>query len=79
MTDLNERIVLKNKIINKVEHIEDCKVIKKILFDAGYDLTLEEVEELWRDVSNEACAGWLCADNEDTVKFWLGLTEKVVE
>ena len=74
---MNEKIILKNKVIKKVNHIEDCKRIKKVLFDEGYDLTLNEVEELWYEVSDKACACWLNADNEECIKYWLGLIEGV--
>ena len=74
---MNDKIILKNKVIERVNHIEDCKRIKKVLFDAGYDLTLEEVEELWHNVSDEVCACWLCADDDENIKFWLGLKEDV--
>lgn len=72
---MKEKIILKNKVIKKVNHIEDCKRIKKVLFDEGYDLTLNEVEELWYEVSEEASACWLEADNEEDIRYWLGLTE----
>lgn len=76
---MNEKIILKNKVIEKVNHIEDCERIKKVLFDEGYDLTLNEVEEFWYEISDKACACWLSADNEESIKYWLGLMDEVEE
>lgn len=70
-----EQIVLKNKVIERVNNIEDCKRIKKVLFDEGYDLTLNEVEELWYEISDSASSCWLSASNEVDIKNWLGLSD----
>ena len=70
-----EQIVLKNKVIEKVSHVEDCKRIKKVLLDEGYDLTLNEVEELWYEISDNASSSWLSANNEEDIKYWLGLSD----
>ena len=70
-----KKISLKNRNVYKVEYIEDCKIIKKVLFDYGFELTLNEVEELWYEVSEEASACWLDVSDEEDVIYWLGLGE----
>ena len=54
-----DNIIVNNKLIEKVRYVEDCKMLKSILFDKGFDLTLQECEKLWYDVSEAASASWL--------------------
>ena len=70
----NGMIFLKNRIVNKVKYPEDCKIIQKVLFDEGYQLTLNECEDLWYDVSYDASASWLGV-SESVVRYWLDLDE----
>jgi hypothetical protein len=40
-------------------YLSDCKLIKSILFEAGYDISLNDIYEIWDAVSERSCAGWL--------------------
>lgn len=65
-----DNIIVNNKLIGRVRYVEDCKMLKTILFDKGFDLTLQECEKLWDDVSEQASASWLNV-SEDTVNEFL--------
>lgn len=65
-----DNIIVNNKLIGRVRYVEDCKMLKSILFDKGFDLTLQECEKLWEDISEAASASWLNV-SEDTVNEFL--------
>lgn len=65
-----DNIIVNNKLIGRVRYVEDCKMLKAILFDKGFDLTLQECEKLWDAVSEAASASWLNV-SEDTVNEFL--------
>lgn len=50
----------------KVEYGDDCARIKYNLEDLGYDVTLSECHLLWREYSDDMCAGWLCLPESDS-------------
>ena len=64
-----DNIIVNNKLIEKVRYVEDCKMLKAILFDKGFDLTLQECEKLWYDVSEAASASWLNVSEDNLNEF----------
>ena len=48
---------------------EDCKRIKKVFADKGYDITVDQAENLWSKYSDSMCAGWLFLPKDDEEIF----------
>lgn len=46
-----------------VRYPEDCKRIRQVLRDRGFNLTFKECEELWEYYSDSYAAGWLILDS----------------
>lgn len=56
-----------------VSKIEDCKRIKNVLLDHGYDLRLNECEDFWENLSAYFSARWLNLP-EDDESLWVLLS-----
>lgn len=52
-------------------HLEiSCKIIRKVLFEKGYDATLDECYYLWEMVSRDSHANWLKVPDDDDELIW---------
>lgn len=51
-----------------VHRVEDCKRIKRIMLDNGFDFTLDQCEEFWECLSDYFSASWLILpENDETL------------
>jgi hypothetical protein len=53
--------------IAKIEYVEDCKHIASIALKNGYELSLRQAQDIWRDYSHSMAAGWLILGEDDEV------------
>lgn len=47
----------------------DCKRIKEVMFDSGFELSLEDCDKIWSHYSESLCAGWLSLPKLDHELF----------
>ena len=73
-----KELVVGNKIYKRVSEIEDCKLLKKILFEKGFDLTLQECEDLWYRVSEGVSASWLNVSERNVNEYLFNDEEEVI-
>lgn len=60
------------------ENVFDCRRIQECLYNHGYMSDLQDCYDLWEDVSEDYCAGWLfLPDNEE--ELWRYIESKVKE
>lgn len=57
------------KTNGKIEYPEDCRRIKVILLNKGYDASLAECEILWEMYSDSMAAGWMSLPSGDDEVF----------
>jgi hypothetical protein len=81
--NLNNKTDKKNdiKAIYKLEHPEDMADIVKIINELGYDVSLQEAEEIWGWFSGSVEAGWLSTNyyDENTKNGLKEIIEKYIE
>lgn len=71
-------LVVGNKIYKQVSEIDDCKLLKQLLFERGFDLSLQECEELWETVSEQVSASWLNVSERNVNEYLFNDEEEVI-
>lgn len=57
----------------------DCQIIRKVLFEKGYDATLNDCYHLWAQASADLAASWLNVPDNDDELIWLKVRSKIDE
>lgn len=62
------QIRIKNKIYdNSNDHFEDLQKLQKLMFELGFWVcNLNDLEDMWYEISDKVCASWLTIPNTTT-------------
>lgn len=56
--------------MNEINYPRDVQRIQKVLIENGYEATLIECQNLWKEYSNDVSALWLLLPKQDEEVFY---------
>jgi hypothetical protein len=64
------RIRIKDDESREGDYPEDCRRIRRVLREHGFEVTMREAARLWTAYSETMAAGWMDLPDYDDVVYW---------